>query len=341
MKSSIFAAAGLLLASNASIARPPAPPTPLFASDTPIHITIQGPLSQIASSRDTVARPGTLTADGVALPITLSGRGITRLQQDVCDFPPLRVDFPRKAPPGSLFAQQGHLKLVTHCKRSGDFQQKVLLEYAAYRIYNLLTPQSFRVRLANVDYLNADGRPYAAGKVGFFIEDIDDVAKRNGLVKTSLVGLIPVAQLDPAPAARFAVFEDLISNYDWSMRAGPGSEPCCHNARLLAASRSPGVPVIPVPYDFDFSGLVDAPYAAPPDGLRIRSVRDRLYRGYCVHMPQANAVAAQLAGRQAELTGVLATVPGMDAKTQARGAAYLAGFFTDLAAGKTFKNCIG
>ena len=340
MKSLILRGCCLLLASSGSIARPPEPPTPLFASDTPIHITIHGPISALADNRDAVARQATLTADGLALPVTLSGRGITRLQRDVCDFPPLRVDFPRKAPPGSLFAQQGHLKLVTHCKRSGDFQQKVLLEYAAYRIYNLLTPQSFRVRLANIDYMNGDGRPYAS-KIGFFIEDIDDVAKRNGLVKTSLVGLIPVAQLDPASAARFAVFEDLISNYDWSMRAGPGSEPCCHNARLLAANKSPGTPVIPVPYDFDFSGLVDAPYAAPPEGVRIRSVRDRLYRGYCVHMPQANAVAAQMAARQVELTGVLATVPGMDAKTQARGVAFLNGFFTDLAAGKTFKNCIG
>src|SRR5689334_1072573 len=118
MKSWILAGACLLLASSGSIAKAPEPPTPLFASDAPIHITIQGPISTLADSRDAVARPATLTADGLALPITLTGRGITRLQHDVCDFPPLRVGFPRKAPPGSPFAQQGHLKLVTHCKRS-------------------------------------------------------------------------------------------------------------------------------------------------------------------------------------------------------------------------------
>jgi hypothetical protein len=334
-----FVALGVAALASFASAKPPAPPTPLFASDTPIHISIQGPMAALANDRSGTARPAVLTADGVALPITLAPRGITRLQQDVCDFPPLRVELTRPAPPATLFAGQHRLKLVTHCKRSGDFQQKVLLEYAAYRMYNLLTPQSFRVRLANVDYLNGDGRPYAS-RIGFFIEDFSDVAKRNGMDKATAGTMIPVSQLDPHAAARFALFEDLISNYDWSMRAGPAGEPCCHNARLMAVSKAPGTMAIPVPYDFDFSGLVDAPYAAPPEGLPIHSVRERLYRGYCVHGGEATAIAAELAARRSELLGVLATVPGLEPRTQARAASYLDGFFTDLAAGKVLKNCV-
>ena len=41
--------------------------------------------------------------------------------------------------------------------------------------------------------------------------------------------------------------------------------------------------IVPVTYDFDQSGFVDAPYARPDERFRIRSVRQRLYRGRCVN----------------------------------------------------------
>jgi hypothetical protein len=329
--------AAIALANSAAVAKPPAPPTPLFASDAPIKVVIQGPISSLASNRAEVPRTGTMTVDGVAYPITLTPRGITRLKSDVCDFPPLRVELTRPAPPGSLFQGQHRLKLVTHCKRSPDFQQKVLLEYSAYRLYNLITPLSFRARLANVDYLDQSGRPYVS-RVGLFLEDFSDVAKRNGMASAHMGSLVPLRQLDPAAGARFAVFEYMISNYDWSMRAGPQGEECCHNGRLLAGA--PGGLLTPVPYDFDFSGLVDAPYATPPDGIPINDVRQRSYRGYCLHLAQARVFAAQLSPRRAEFLGVFATIPGLDPREQGRAANYLQGFFTDVDSGRIFKTCV-
>src|SRR5438477_6305839 len=251
------------LAGSAAAAKPPAPPTPLFASEQPIHITIQGPISTLVANRRSPPLPATLTFEGVAYPITLAPRGITRLTREVCDFPPLRVEFTRPAPGGSLFQGQHRLKLFVHCKRSPDFQQKVLLEYSAYQLYKLMTPLSFRARLANIDYVDQDGRPYVS-RIGFFLEDFSDVARRNGMSAAHMGPLVPLQQIDPAAGARLAVFEYMISNYDWSMRAGPQGTECCHNTRLL--TNAPGGLLLPVPYDFDFSGLVDAPYAGPPEG---------------------------------------------------------------------------
>ena len=114
----------------------------------------------------------------------------------------------------------------------------MLLEYSAYRLYNLLTPQSFRARLANIDYVDDSGKPVVS-RVGFFIEDFDDVARRNGMVKPQTPDRIPAAQLEPRGSARFAVFSYMIGNLDWSMRAGPAGEGCCHNGRLLASPQSP------------------------------------------------------------------------------------------------------
>jgi hypothetical protein len=336
MRGWTFLAAAALGASAAS-AKSPEQPRPLFASETPIHVTIQGPMSTLASNRAEVPRPATMIVDGITYSITLTTRGITRKSADTCDFPPLRVEFTRPPPPGSLFEHQKHLKLVTHCKRSADFQQKVLLEYSGYLLYNLMSPQSFRARLANIDYLDEAGRPYIS-RVGFFLEEFSEVAKRNGMTAAKLPDTIPGSMLDPASSARFAVFEYMISNYDWSMRAGPKGEPCCHNSRLLSTGQ--GSQVIPVPYDFDWSGLVDAPYAGPPEGIPIQSVRQRNYRGYCAHINQARAFAAQLAPRRAEFLGVFGTVPGLDARNQRSAVAYASEFFNDLDSGKIFKSCV-
>jgi hypothetical protein len=131
----------------------------------------------------------------------------------------------------------------------------------------------------------------------------------------------------------------MISNYDWSMRAAPKGEDCCHNGRMLTDG-VPGSLLSVVPYDFDFSGLVDAPYATPPEGIPVDTVRERDYRGYCAHQAQARAFAAELSSRRAEFTGVFATVPGLDPREQAKAASFIQGFFADLDSGRLFKSCV-
>jgi hypothetical protein len=313
---------------------PPSPlaaqqPKPLFASEEPIHIVIQGPISSVVNSRSSAVVQGVLTdPTGQQLPVGLSVRSTTRRKDDVCDFPPLRVQFTTPPPPTSVFARQKKLKLVTHCRNSPSFQQKVLLEYAAYRMLNVLSPRSFRVRLANIDYVNADRRPVIS-RIGFFIEDLGDVAKRNGTKATHGPNLIPIADLSAPDAARYALFQHMIANHDWSMRAGPAGKDCCHNAELIGPLGTGTV--VPIPYDFDFSGLVDAPYAIPPDQLQISSVRERVYRGYCVHNADVLAEARQMRAARPQLIAAITTTPGMDPGTASKAISYLDGFFADIA----------
>jgi hypothetical protein len=318
---------------------------PLFASPDKIHIVIQAPLNGLIRNRSSEGKiAGTLIdPNGQSLPITLELRGITRRTSEVCDFPPLRVEFAIPPPPTSLFAGQKKLKLITHCRNSPSFQQYVLLEYSVYGMYNLLTPHSFRAKLADVDYRDEAGRPIIS-RIGFFLEELSDLAHRNGMRPAHGSDRIPVADLSSPDAARYALFQDMIGNHDWSMRAGPVGKDCCHNAELIGAL-APGQ-TIPVPYDFDFSGLVDAPYATPPTELDLSSVKDRLYRGYCAHNPDALAAARQMRVARPQILGVLMQVPGLDPRTQARAAAYLNGFFTDMASdeslgSKVLRSCVG
>ena len=317
---------------------------PLFASSDPIQLTIKAPLAYLMRNRNSQAPVSGVLVDpsGQSLPINLQLRGITRRTSEICDFAPLRVDFTAAPPTTSVFAGQRRLKLVTHCRNSASFQQYVLLEYAAYRLYNLLTPRSFRVRLANITYQGDDGRPIAQ-RAAFFIEDLKDVAKRNASRETHAPPLIAIGELSPADAARYAMFQHMIANHDWSMRAGPQGDECCHNAKLIGAE-GPGT-VIPIPYDFDYSGFVGAPYATPPDQLGIHDVHQRFYRGYCSHNAYALAAAQQMRAARPQMLAALSETPGLDPKTVRKAANYLEGFFADIATdastgGKILNRCL-
>lgn len=326
-----FAVATCLLLSWANPARAADGPKPLFASDEPLSLTLTAALDSMSRERGANPVSGVLAVGGATpetLPVSLSVRGITRRRQDVCAFPPLRVEFTQKPGPTSLFKGQKRLKLVTQCQRMADYQQYLLLEYAAYRMYRTLTSASFNVRLARINYAGKDGQVHAT-RLGFFLEDADDVAARNGQERLRGVDRISAAQLDAAAAARYAVFEYMISNLDWAMTAGPAGTDCCHNARLLADEGvgAAATGLIPVPYDFDYSGLVNAPYAAPPEGIRVPNVRVRRYRGFCAHDEQARAFLAQIATRKDSLLAVLNATPLLDERSRRNAAAYLGDFF--------------
>jgi len=320
-------------------------PDPLFAASDPINIVIQAPIPALSRNRSSdAAISGTLTdPSGQQLPIAISLRGITRRSADICQFPPLKVQFTAAPPPNSLFAGQKKLKLVTHCRSEASFQQYVLLEYSAYRMYNLLTPHSFKVRLANVDYRDATGRPIIT-RVGYFIEDLGDVAKRNGMKQTHAPAQFAMTYLTPADAARYALFQHMLANHDWSMRAGPAGKDCCHNAELIGPFAAHSVVVIP--YDFDFSGFVNAPYATPPDVLKIANVRQRFYRGYCAHNTQVLAVAGQMRELRPQMIAAITSTPGLAPATQARALAFIEPFFADISSDmavtdRLLKRCYG
>jgi hypothetical protein len=208
--------------------------------------------------------------DTGTLDVKLRTRGIFRLKR--CAFPPLRLDLPgRKKLEGTPFAAQDKLKLVTHCQSDRSYERNLLKEYSLYRVFNALTDTSHRVRLAMVTYLDS-ARADTVTRYGFLIESDAELARRVG-TKVLEIGNLHDMLTDPSYMTLVSVFQYLIGNTDWSVWGR-------HNIVVLRDS-GPPERLFAVPYDYDFSGAVGAPYAIPPEQLPIKSVRERLYRGYC------------------------------------------------------------
>ncbi|MBV1878807.1 MAG: hypothetical protein KUG79_14290 [Pseudomonadales bacterium] len=257
----------------------------LFSNTDKLSISLTGPFKTLSEQRDKKAtHPGTLTyvdqvGNTISLDVGIRVRGNFRLDRSNCENPPLRLLFNPQQVKGTVFEHQKRLKMVLACKNWPKYNQYVVLEYLIYRTFNLLSDASFRVKLLEIGFndsaINKDARVLA----GFFIEDNKRLGKR--LKKKRYPDKdIWISELVPMQTARLNLFQYLVGNTDFStLRSKEGK--CCHNVKLYQAEDD--LLATSIPYDFDFTGLVNAPYAVPNKAAKINNVRSRRYRGFCEH----------------------------------------------------------
>jgi len=327
----IFLLNGFILFSEFSAKAEPDDVLPLFQGNEVLKITIEAPLTTLIKTAPKSMDPyeGTLMLDDSGIfDIKVNVRGLSRRDKETCKFPPLRVNFKKKQVKETLFHGQNKLKLVTHCQKSSRFQQFYILEYAIYRAYNALTPLSLRVRMAEITYMDTDGKNKPVTRFGFFIEDIDDLAERNGLKELNIEKLNR-SDLDTSQAALYALFQYFTGNLDWSNIRGPAGSNCCHNSKLLilpGGSVANGA-VFPVPYDFDFTGMVNAPYALPPEGMKVRTVRKRLYRGACLYNNEIPVAIDLFNVKRDEIEGAVRDERLLTARSKKQALGYIEDFY--------------
>lgn len=309
-------------------------PSSLFESDDVIAVALKTDFKRLFDDRgdDPQQQPATLSYKDAAgsehsQEIKVRLRGNFRKKH--CNFPPIRLNFAKKASEGTLFEGEDKLKLVTHCQdKKDEYEQYVLMEYLAYRMYNELTDQSFRVRLVQVTYEDTDGNRKPITRYGFLIEDDELMAERNNGFHLDNHTGYHQESTDYSQILMMAVFQFMIGNTDWSV-------PALHNIRLISTEESQ-LPIA-VPYDFDFSGLVNSNYASPSPKLPIKTVRQRLYRGYC--RPQEE-VSRQAEVFQTKKDQFYALIKGMEPLSRVvRGNAidYLNDFYKTISSEKRMR----
>jgi hypothetical protein len=210
--------------------------------------------------------------DTLVLNIKIETRGNFRRDPDNCVFPPLRLNFKKKQVVGTIFEGLDKVKLVTHCRpNSRAYRQYVMSEYLVYRVYNIVTDTSFRARAFNISYVDEPSGKKSQESFGFFIEPDDALEDRLGLHETKQKYFMQDST-QFQHMSRLAVFQYFIGNTDWAVST-------LHNIKLFTPGES-GRPYA-IPYDFDWSGVINTVYARPLPRFELESVSDRLFRGYC------------------------------------------------------------
>jgi len=306
-------------------------PAKFFESEDAMQVTLKAPWRDIVrKSRNQDPYPATLEytdelGNPVSLPITVQRRGVKR--QEACTFPPIKLGFDKEIAKGTTFRGEKSLKLVTHCENSSSYDQYYVVEMLIYRMYNLLTDYSFRVRPLSVTYYDSERDKVDDTRFAFLIEDDSDLAKRNGLKKFK-VPMVSYKRLEPELISVFSLFQYMIGNVDWAALRGPDPDQCCHNVKLIAPEEAGDNDwVYPVPYDFDSSGLVNPNYAAPPEGLPIKRITQRLYRGYCWNNDTLEEARDLFLQKEGAIMALISNEPLLNSKTQKEATNYLEEFF--------------
>ena len=301
---------------------------PLFRDSTVLDVRISAPISTILAKRsDDEELAGTFeyvdeAGEPQLIDIGVRTRGRFRRQKEICRFPPLRLNFKSSQTKGSLFHKQDKVKLVTHCRDSDNYEQTLLREYIAYRILNEVTDVSFLARLMKITYVDTEQKQENRVRYGFIIEHKDRLGKRIGIDPLD-IERIKVSALRREHLNLMSVFHYLIGNTDFSPVAG-AEETCCHNHVLLG---NEGELAYSVPYDFDQAGLVNAPHAGANPRFKLRSVRQRLYRGRCTNNDQLDATIARFIEKRDAILDLTSKQEGLDKSSAKSMTRYVQKFY--------------
>jgi hypothetical protein len=257
------------------------------------------------------------TGTRVEFKVEAKARGHFRKNPDNCDFPPIKLKFKKKRVEGTIFEGLKEIKMVTHCQNEiPDFEQYVLQEYLIYKTYNIFTPLSFKVRLARIHYLDTSALKDTLTRFAFFLENPEDMASRN---QGELLEFdsAPPDKLAQDQLALMAVFNYMIINTDYSI-------PIMHNVVLV--SKNYFEPPMPVPYDFDWSGLINIPYDSPYVA-KFAGSPVRVYKGPCLQLKKLEKIMYFIQLKRVEVLELYFEFPYLEREKKSRNIQDLQIFF--------------
>jgi hypothetical protein len=298
--------------------------TELFNSDELLSITLRFNITEYRRKKsdkeylDAILTYYTSDQDSTNKEIKVKSRG--EFRRLYCDLPPLLLNFKMKDTTEGEFFKINKLKMVTQCKPADE--EYLLKEYLIYKLYNVITENSYRVRLLKVNYINTFKKSKPVSQFAFVIEPNNIIAKRLNAVEVNTTN-VSQRNIRPEVMDRMAIFNYMVGNPDWSVRIQ-------HNVLIVTqpASERPDLGIV-IPFDFDFSGLVNTNYAMPYVGMRIKSVRERVYLGMCRDEQVFTKELGEFLNKKEEFYKVISEFPYLKENTKKEMISYLDEFYRD------------
>jgi hypothetical protein len=260
-------------------------------------------------------------SDSVSQDIRLKTRGVFR--NKYCKYPPIELNFKKANFGYSDLNKISKIKLVPQCSSGKENEDYVLKEYLAYKLFNVLTDTSFRVRLLKVTYIDTQKKRKPIVQYGFFIEPVEILLARTNCIQIKTPTLTQ-KNIIPKIIDRLAIFNFMIGNYDWAV---PGQ----HNILVIKSLKiDPYGLAIAIPHDFDWTGLVNASYAIPAEVVGTENVRERLFLGICRTEETYQRDLDTFVEKKDEFYNVIKEFPYLNQQVKKDLMDYLAGFFDQL-----------
>lgn len=312
-------------------------PFALFDNDELLNVSIRFDLtSYLKKNLNGKSLSGTITfhlsdSDSLNRKVNIKTRGIFR--QENCSFAPMELNFKKEVFAYPDSGKVNKLKLVTHCKSGNLYDEYILREYLVYKLFNVLTDTSFRVRLLRVNYIDNQSKRKPIVQYGFFIEPAKILAARanSTIVKTKTLGQ---KHIIPDVMDRVAIFNYMIANYDWSI-AG------LHNIEVILPNNNASGLGIAIPFDFDLTGVVNADYAIPSDATGLKTIRDRIFLGICRDKEVYQKELLFFLSRKEELYKVVTDFTYLKQNSKKDITNFLDSFFNNIEKQSSLDNLIG
>lgn len=244
-----------------------------------------------------------------------------RFRRMTCEFPPLKLKFPKKEMKAEGFGKHNDVKLVTHCMDDKKAVETLFREYLTYQMFTKLTDVSFRTQLISITYRDAKTGAETS-TYGILIEDADELAERLNTKECEDCYGLDKNSYDRSNLQIHDLYQYMIGNTDWSL-------PMTRNMKVLK-SDTPGEDKLVAPYDFDFSGLVNADYAKPNVDLQQQKVRDRFYIGADWTGAEWTATFELFQNKKAEMFATIDQFDLINNKAKKDMKKYLESFYSEL-----------
>ncbi|MEL6925722.1 MAG: hypothetical protein AAFO94_16880 [Bacteroidota bacterium] len=261
------------------------------------------------------------TAAGTMQQLTLKVRPRGKFRRRVCDFAPLKLNFSKSDLAKAGYNDFDKMKLVTHCMDDRSIsKENIMREYMAYKLYNEITDQSLRVQLVRITYVDTQSKTKIKNRYGFLIEGVRQLAHRMNAEEYEQMN-VNDSQLVAGTESTVAFFQYMIGNADWDIKM-------LRNVKLMS-NKASGM-ITAVPFDFDFSGLVNAPYAIPNPDYKLRSVKQRYYLGHDISQSEWNNTVDLYQRKRVDLINLVLSFKHLKKSSREDMIQYLDEFYSEL-----------
>lgn len=248
-----------------------------------------------------------------------------KYRRRVCDFPTIKLNFSKKDLKADGMAKYDDYKVVTHCMDDKkESKENVLREYLAYKLYNILSPHSYRVHYVEITYVDSKGKMNTLKRTGFLIEDTAELEDRVG-GEVMEEPRFPIDSFDLEQYNSVALFQYMIGNVDWRVT------PFAKNAKVMKAKGTGKYQIIP--YDFDFSGLVNVSYMSVAVHLGQKNVKQRIFLGKITEQKDLAANFKHYEAKKIELLNCIDNFELLSKPSRKSIKKYIESFYKDIADG--------